>query len=274
MEHKVHSKKTLSEVLSLFNEVHKGKYDYSLITNDNYINTHHKVPIICKEHGVFLQSPVQHYNAKQGCLVCAVERMAKNQTGKEKNNRKIKYGVGVYDVDCSCTDKEIYLFYRAWCSMLRRCYGNQTSWIGCSVTPQWHHFSAFLKWAKENGFKKGYHLDKDILVKGNKLYSPETCCFVPREINDMMVKGNSLNRKHLLGVSQRGRLWYAAHGSSLIKGYNGNLGYFQTKEEAFAAYKASKERYIKMVATKYFNDNLITEKVYNALITYEVNIND
>lgn len=274
MEHKVHSKKTLSEVLSLFNEVHKGKYDYSLITNDNYINTHHKVPIICKEHGVFLQSPVQHYNAKQGCPVCAVERMAKNQTGKEKNNRKIKYGVGVYDVDCSCTDKEIYLFYRAWCSMLRRCYGNQTSWIGCSVTPQWHNFSAFLKWAKENGFKKGYHLDKDILVKGNKLYSPETCCFVPREINDMMVKGNSLNRKHLLGVSQRGRLWYAAHGSSLIKGYNGNLGYFQTKEEAFAAYKASKERYIKMVATKYFNDNLITEKVYNALITYEVNIND
>lgn len=61
---------------------------------------------------------------------------------------------------------------------------------------------------------------------------------------------------------------------SLIKGYNGNLGYFQTKEESFAAYKASKERYIKMVATQYYKDGKITEKVYNALMNYKVEITD
>ena len=46
-----------------------------------------------------------------------------------------------------------------------------------------------------------YHLDKDILVKGNKVYSPETCCFVPQEINSLLVTSVRSRGDQPIGVS-------------------------------------------------------------------------
>lgn len=58
--------------------IHGNKYEYSLITQDNYVDTHHKVPILCKEHGVFFQTPHQHLSGR-GCYWCGKKRMAKAQ---------------------------------------------------------------------------------------------------------------------------------------------------------------------------------------------------
>ena len=72
--------------------------------------------------------------------------------------------------------------YKCWESMLYRCYDVITlkasaNYEGCTVCTEWHNFQTFAKWYYKF-FKTGYQLDKDKLVRGNKLYSPKTCCFI------------------------------------------------------------------------------------------------
>ena len=91
-------------------------------------------------------------------------------------------------------------------------------------------------------------MDKDILVKGNKVYSPETCCFVPSEVNLLFSKTGKLRGSLPIGVKTNG---YGAYQASLrCHGKHKTLGQFKTCEEAFQAYKAAKESYIKEVANK------------------------
>ncbi len=77
--------------------------------------------------------------------------------------------------------------YRAWSCMMARCYGESTqkrqpTYKGCTVCEEWHDFQVFSKWFDEN-YVDGYQLDKDIKAKGNKIYSPENCCFVSQAVN-------------------------------------------------------------------------------------------
>lgn len=82
--------------------------------------------------------------------------------------------------------------YTAWANMFQRCYDEnyhikKPTYIGCSVVEEWYNFQVFAKWFEENfnhEVTDRLVLDKDILVRGNKIYSPETCCFVPYEINN------------------------------------------------------------------------------------------
>ena len=106
---------------------------------------------------------------------------------------KLLFGCGVNDVPLdlkSSTPRE----YKAWYSMLRRCYDATKgvefkAYEGCTVSDTFKTYSNFKKWCHSQvGFNNiGWHLDKDLLVKGNKVYSPETCCFLPPEINILIV---------------------------------------------------------------------------------------
>jgi hypothetical protein len=110
-------------------------------------------------------------------------------------------------------------------------------------------------------------LDKDILIKGNKIYSPETCIFVPHTINMMFTKRNK-NKDNLptgIRLIERPKPYTAR--------YSGfHIGSYYTPEEAFNAYKLYKENHFKQIADKYKND--IPERLYNALYTYSVEITD
>jgi hypothetical protein len=156
---------------------------------------------------------------------------------------------------------------------MQRCYNKrqqvkQPTYVGCLVDERWDNFQVFAKWYEEN-YISGFALDKDILFKGNKIYSPETCCFVPQEINNLITKNDKRRGKYPLGVSKNGS-GFAARAN--IKGEAINLGYFKTPERAFKAYKKAKEKEIKYTA-KVCKD-LITEKVYQALINYKIEITD
>lgn len=179
-------------------------------------------------------------------------------------------GVGIHklsikDVHTKCG--------KTWARMLERCYNDKVqkkypSYIGCSVTEEWYNFQVFAEWFYENYNEEtmqGWHLDKDILFKGNKIYSPETCCFVHRDLNTLFTKSNKIRGKYPIGVSKRWNKYRA-----LLK--NKILGIFNTPEEAFYAYKEAKECYIKEVADKYKGQ--ITEKVYQAMYNYQVEITD
>ena len=166
------TKKNLSDVKSAFYNIWGDRYDYSLITDENYVNTNSLVPIICKEHGVFYMTPQNHIK-KHGCPVCANEKRKAPRT----KARALVCGVGVFDAEYKRDANPITsVAYRCWHNMLIRCYDEnyqkrEPSYIGCSVCDEWLVFSNFKRWFDEN-YVKDYQLDKDILVKGNKIYSP------------------------------------------------------------------------------------------------------
>ena len=113
-------------------------------------------------------------------------------------HRSLVFGVGVNDSDYNVmirkNKKQILCpFYRKWCDMLKRCYSlkwhkQNPTYIGCFVCPEWLYFSKFRLWM-ENQKWKGMELDKDLLVKGNRGYGPDTCCFIPKAINSLFGSG-------------------------------------------------------------------------------------
>lgn len=170
--------------------------------------------------------------------------------------------------------------YYTWSDMLKRCYSTkrheiQPTYKVCSVTDEWHNFQNFGKWYDANYYQiddERMCLDKDILVKGNKVYSPGTCVFVPQRINSLFVKANAIRGDLPIGVSWHKRDKVYSSTCSDGKGKAKYLGYFSTAEEAFAAYKLHKENYIKQVAEEY-KDN-IPNKLYSAMINYIIDIDD
>jgi hypothetical protein len=163
--------------------------------------------------------------------------------------------------------------YQTWTSLMARSYSDyvhsrRPTYIGCSVHPDWHNFQVFAEWYYKN-YKEGFHLDKDILIKGNKVYSEKTCCFVPKEINGLFTTRKLDRGRFLIGVSKRRNSYFA---SVNINGNRAFLGDFHNETEAFNAYKIAKEKGIKFVANK-FRDQ-ITPECYNALINWTIDIND
>jgi hypothetical protein len=118
---------------------------------------------------------------------------------------------------------------------------------------------------------ENFELDKDILIKGNKIYSPETCCFVPKEINLLFTKSNSIRGKYPIGVSCRkkdGKF----RAQCWVEGKQRFLGSFYTPEEAFQAYKEAKEQEIKRLAKKW--RLFMTDECYEVMINYQIERTD
>ena len=167
--------------------------------------------------------------------------------------------------------------------MLQRCYDkelkkNYPSYESCTTEPFFNSFTNFKGWCRNQvGFgskdANGNHfaLDKDILIKGNKIYSPETCCFVPNEINNLLSPSKTKRGDNPLGVSfhKRDNKYQACLN---MRSRRKHLGYFVSAEEAFYAYKQAKEAYIKEIANKWKEQ--IDHRVYEALMNYQVEITD
>lgn len=107
-------------------------------------------------------------------------------------------GVGRHKVSVKGKDTKIY---KDWASMLSRGYSQlykdkYPTYEECTVCEDWHNFQVFAEWAvQQEFFGSGYQIDKDILVRGNKLYSPNTCCYVPQHINKMVLAKGKTNKK-------------------------------------------------------------------------------
>lgn len=203
-------------------------------------------------------------NFKKGNIKCPYE----------PRNRGVGYiGEGPYIADK--TSK----VYREWNNMITRCYDKKQryknlKYINCSIDEYFLCFQNFAKWHEDNYYEipnEKMCLDKDILIKGNKIYGPNTCIYVPQSINNLFTLSTVSRNKDLpIGVRKEGNKYYARapHKKVSMKGYKGQA----TPEEAFECYKSAKEGYIKQVAEEY--SSFIPESLYNALINWKIEIND
>ena len=229
------------------------------------------------------------YNVEMQFLKTGYETSA--TLGNIRNGKvKDPYAPSVYGVGITGT-KYVYKIngvqtkeYKLWCSMLRRCYSDANvcdnfkkkypTYEGCEVSDNFKSYEYFYEWCqKQIGFGvDGWQLDKDLLIKGNKVYSESTCVFIPAEINTVLIKSTASRGKHLIGVywCKRGKAFKARVNKN--KGKQKHLGYFKTEVEAFSAYKQAKESFVKEQADKWKWQ--IDERAYLALINYEVNIDD
>jgi hypothetical protein len=173
--------------------------------------------------------------------------------------RKLKYGVGIndaaYNVQLKLSSQVLTCpFYRSWCDMLKRCYDKahilkNPSYETCEVHFSWYRFSSFRNWMETQDWV-GKELDKDILVEGNKVYSPNTCIFVAKNINSLLVFSNSIRGKYLLGVDKRPT--QASYTASCCNGVGKkvHLGSFKTEQEAHQAYCTYKANLITEIANQ------------------------
>lgn len=185
------------------------------------------------------------------------------------NKKKLVAGVGFNDMANNSHTKS----YKSWVRMINRCYNEgtqkrQPTYKGCSVDSKWHTYSIFKNWydAQNNN---DLQLDKDIVTKGNKIYGPDYCHFVPSCVNSIInnctsrrgqfkvgVSWNKIMKKYMAYVAKDGKLQY--------------IGNYNTESEAFAAYKIEKEFEIKRVAVREFQKGTIDQEVYNSLMNWVV----
>ena len=190
------------------------------------------------------------------------------------------YGVGIigakYPISGGGRDTKDYAL---WKRMLTRCYSDayrkkRPTYEGCEVSENFLHYEYFYEWCNQQiGFDvKGWHLDKDLLIKGNKVYSENSCVFIPPEINTLLIKRAASRGEYLIGVywSKTNKAFVAQVRKN--KGKQEHLGFFKTELEAFKAYKVAKESFVKEQANKW--KGKIDDRAYEALMNYEVSVDD
>lgn len=197
--------------------------------------------------------------------------------GLRKRN-KLVYGVGTNDADYNIIEYDgshqivqRCPYYTKWVAMLARGYSEllhkkHPSYAGVSVCEEWLTFSNFKSWMETQDWE-GKHLDKDILVKGNKLYSPDTCIFVSQEINKFLTESTVARGNYPIGVSlEKKSLKFKAQCYNVQSGKKEYLGLFDSPVDAHRAWLCFKLKQAKFLAEKQ-KDN----RVANALVYFYEN---
>ena len=144
-------------------------------------------------------------------------------------------------------------YYTVWTSMLKRCYSKKLlesypSYIGTSVCSEWLYATEFKKWMEQQDWH-GKCLDKDIIVPGSKLYSPETCAFVLPATNLFVTASDAIRGDYPIGVylfKPTGK--YRAQCKNPFTGKQEYLGIFSAPEEAHEAWRKRKHELAQLVA--------------------------
>lgn len=177
---------------------------------------------------------------------------------------RLVFGVGINDADYvvkpTVDGKRVWCpFYRVWHNMLERCYSEKyqqryPTYTGCSVCPEWESFMCFRSWMVGQDYEDK-QLDKDLLLPGNKVYSPETCCFVEGWLNNLFIDHAAKRGKWPIGVcfNKQTKKFQA---NVRINGKRKHLGYFDNPQEAHAAYLKAKKKYVEEKMKNYSNQRI------------------
>lgn len=232
-----------------------------------------------------LMKIVEYNNSKDIKVKFKTESIVKTNYGNFKNGR-VKdplfpnvLGIGYIGIGKFKTkiNNKTTIEYLTWKNILKRCYNpyeinKKLTYQNVTICKEWLNFQTFAKWFRDNYYElidERIDIDKDIIKRDNKIYSPEYCSFVPQAINNLLVKSDKIRGKYPIGVCFH-RNKYRSQID--INGRHKHLGLFSTSIKAFNAYKIAKEKQIKIRANKY--KNILDVRVYNSLMKYEVEITD
>lgn len=242
-----------------------------------------------------LMKIVEYNNASNIVIEFQDEYKTKIKTGYDlfsKGSVKNPYAASVCGVGAvgtkypRYTDAGLTKEYTAWHSIIKRCYDDRSleryrAYRDVTCCCEWLCFENFYEWLHSqknfDKWKNGYKwaIDKDIIIKGNKIYSSEACCLVPQNVNSLFVKRNKLRGECLIGVHfDKEKNKYRSVCSNPFTGKVEKIGRYETQEEAFEAYKKYKENLIKQVAKDEYSKSNITKECYEAMMNYEVEITD
>lgn len=186
---------------------------------------------------------------------------------------KLMHGIGFNSKrkHQAIVDGEKTKAYLTWYSMIQRCYDQKfkkraPAYINCTVSDEWHDFQNFADWFYEHPHSElGYQLDKDLLVSGNKVYSADTCCLVPRELNMLLTSRAACRGAHPQGVCfDKSENKYLS--SIRINGKKKNLGRFNCPDEAHQVYRTAKELHVKNKALEW--QDRIACNVFQSLMNW------
>lgn len=241
-----------------------GKVNYNSYGNKMKIINYKdrkNIDILFEDYNYITKTTYQRF--KEGDIACPFDK-----TVYEKGYT----GIGNYTTDD--------IAHNYWFSMFKRCFSEgelnkRPTYKDCLICEDWHNYQIFAQWFHENYYEipnEVMCLDKDILIKGNKIYTPDTCCIVSNRINVLFTKSDSARGDSPIGTSYLERLnkyQVNCQDSNCKKIY---LGVYSDETKAFQVYKDFKEKTIKQVAEK--NKEYIPLKVYNAMMNYNVEITD
>ena len=184
--------------------------------------------------------------------------------------------------------------YLVWRAMISRCYNpmyldKHPTYEKCEVCEKWLYFQKFCEWFEKNYYEISgeiIDLDKDfksILFAKNdiKVYSPNTCMFIPQQINKTITFQR--NKKTILPTGVKATQNKDIYSVSICsKGLDSKskeryIGRFNSMSEAFSEYVKAKEKYLDELLLTYehkipndvfdiiklFISNKCFEKIYN-----------
>jgi hypothetical protein len=174
---------------------------------------------------------------------------------------------------------EAHWSYLKWQNMLERCYAptseqTRECYEDVTVCDEWFNYQIFAEWAvNQIGYgNRGWAMEKDLLAKGNRHYSPDKCCFLPVELNNQMLKAEKVRGEYPIGVcinKPNGR--FIAHCTKEGESST-HIGIYDTVIEAFEAYRQAKKDRLRFLAEKW--KDKIDQRAYQALLNYDVSITD
>lgn len=188
-----------------------------------------------------------------------------------KGKTKLIYGLGINDSKDKVSERVMINgkakfiwccpYYYRWVSLFSRCYSEYQikkypNYAGCTVCEDWMYLSNFITWvdSQPNRDWINCHLDKDLLVEGNKLYSPETCVFITSGLNTFLTDSKKSRGDCLIGVTyhKRDKVFEAKCNNpfSVNKEEGRYLGRFSTELEAHKAWQAKKHEYALVYAAQ------------------------
>ena len=200
-------------------------------------------------------------------------------TRKSISSRRAVQGVGINDapymVKQPNSKVKVCPYYRAWHNMITRCYSaayqkQQPTYQGCSVVKDWLIFSNFRRWM-EGEYWCGKQLDKDLLIEGNKVYSPVSCIFVSMELNVLLADNSKRRGNYPQGVSfdtERARFLSRCK----VKGKGKNLGRFDCVNRAELSYVTFKANHVEEAA--YSEEALADSRLTPALLRHATKFTD
>jgi hypothetical protein len=163
---------------------------------------------------------------------------------------RLVHGIGVNDADYAVSPtingKQVMCpFYQTWTNMLARCYdpkiqARQPTYVGCEVAPEWLNFMTFRAWMAGQDWR-GMHIDKDLLIPGNRVYSPGACAFISRGLNNFATDHAAARGEWPIGVNWHKQIGkFAANCRNPFTGRLEHLGLFICPNEAHEAWRAKK----------------------------------